>query len=96
MSKRTRKKPGEAGVNPRWTIAEILGRWPQATSVFTRLRMACVGCPMAAFETPAEAAKAYGLAPEAVLGALARAIRGGTVRCRVRHRGTTGEAKAHS
>lgn len=53
-----------------WTIAEVLARCPEAASVFTRLRMACVGCPVAPFETPVEAARAYGLDPEALLEAL--------------------------
>ncbi len=57
-----------------WTIAEVLVQCPQAALVFTRFRMACVGCPMAAFETLAEAAQAYGLAPEAVLQEIRGAV----------------------
>jgi len=57
-----------------WTIAEILARSPQVAAVFTQLRMACVGCPMAAFETPSEAAEAYGIAPEAMLAYLRSAL----------------------
>lgn len=59
---------------PTWTIAEVLVQYPQAASVFTRFRMACVGCPMAPFETLTEAAQAYGLASEAVLQELRGAV----------------------
>jgi hybrid cluster-associated redox disulfide protein len=57
-----------------WTVAEVVARCPGAAQAFTRLRMACVGCAMAPFETVAEAAAAYRLEPEAILGQL-RAVR---------------------
>lgn len=75
MSDRERTNTVKTALDPRWTIAEVFAQWPQAAVVFTRLRMACVGCPMAAFETPAEAARAYGLDPSAVLTALGRAVK---------------------
>ena len=52
---------------PEWTVEEAIARCPQASAVFTRLRMACVGCVMAPFETLAEAAAAYHLEPQALL-----------------------------
>jgi hybrid cluster-associated redox disulfide protein len=43
------------------TVAEVMARWPQTIPVFFRYRMACVGCPIAPFETMAEVAAIYGL-----------------------------------
>lgn len=43
------------------TVAEVMDRWPQTIPVFSRYRMACVGCAVAAFETLAEVAAIYGL-----------------------------------
>jgi len=46
---------------PDLTVAEVLDRWPQTIPLFFRYRMACVGCPVARFETLAEVAAIYGL-----------------------------------
>lgn len=43
------------------TVAEVMDRWPQTVPYFFRYRMACVGCPIAHFETLAEVAAIYGL-----------------------------------
>jgi hybrid cluster-associated redox disulfide protein len=43
------------------TLAKVMDRWPQTVPCFFRYRMACVGCPIARFETLAEAATIYGL-----------------------------------
>jgi hybrid cluster-associated redox disulfide protein len=43
------------------TVAEVMARWPQTVPYFFRCRMACVGCPIAPFETLAEATAVYGL-----------------------------------
>ena len=50
-----------------WRVSEVIERCPQSVSVFMRLGMACVGCPMASFETLDEAADAYGLNPTRLL-----------------------------
>jgi hybrid cluster-associated redox disulfide protein len=42
-------------------VADVLARWPQTISVFIRHRMACVGCPIAPFETLAEVTAIYDL-----------------------------------
>jgi hybrid cluster-associated redox disulfide protein len=42
-------------------VAEVLERWPETIPVFFRYRMACVGCPIAPFETLAEVAAIYRL-----------------------------------
>jgi hybrid cluster-associated redox disulfide protein len=41
------------------TMAELLEAFPCARAVLSGRGMACVGCPMARFETLAEAARAY-------------------------------------
>jgi hybrid cluster-associated redox disulfide protein len=51
-------------------VAALMQRWPQTAALFTRRRMACPGCVMAPFMSVAEAAEAYGLEPEALIGDL--------------------------
>lgn len=63
------------------TVAEVLARWPQTAPVFLRHRMACVGCPMAPFETLTDVAAIYGLHLSHFLAELQRIIQspeGGT------------------
>jgi hybrid cluster-associated redox disulfide protein len=43
------------------TVTEVLERWPQTISVFHRYRTACVGCPIAPFDTLADVARIYNL-----------------------------------
>ncbi|GIV76936.1 DUF1858 domain-containing protein [Litorilinea aerophila] len=43
------------------TVDEVLQRWPQTIPIFLGRSMACVGCPLAAFETLADVAQAYNL-----------------------------------
>ncbi len=50
-----------------WRVAEVISRCPDAGAVFMQLRMACVGCAMAPFETLAEAVAAYHLEPDQIL-----------------------------
>lgn len=42
-------------------VADVLTDWPQTIPVFTGHQMACVGCPIAPFETLSEVAAIYGL-----------------------------------
>lgn len=49
------------------SVAELLECYPQAARLFLRHRMACVGCDIAAFHTPAEAAVIYGMDAEQFL-----------------------------
>ncbi len=60
----------EAGL----TVAEVLARWPQTILIFIRHRMACVGCPIAPFETLAEVAEIYGLDLDRFLSELEQSI----------------------
>jgi len=53
-----------------WTVAQVMDRCPQAATVFTRFHMACVGCPMAPFETLREAVAAYWIDYQGFLRAL--------------------------
>ncbi len=56
------------------TLAELFERWPMTASVFVENRMACVGCPMAKFNTLADAIRIYSLSQEGFFQELARAI----------------------
>ena len=58
------------------TISEVLERWPQAMAVFLQRRMACPGCAMAPFMTPAEAAECYGVPVADLLDEIRRAAAG--------------------
>lgn len=42
------------------TINDLLKQHPQATNVFIKRTMLCVGCPAAGFHTLKDAAKLYG------------------------------------
>lgn len=44
------------------TINDLLKSYPQATGVFIRRKMLCIGCPAAEFHTLEDAAKLYGYA----------------------------------
>ncbi len=63
-----------AALAPNLTVAELLNRWAQAASVFVNFRMACVGCPLASFETLDSAAKVYGLPLMSLMGKLEKTI----------------------
>ncbi len=56
------------------TVAELLKRWNQAAAVFVRFRMACVGCPMSAFETIETAATNYHIPPESLSAEIAACL----------------------
>ena len=56
------------------TVDEVLDRWPETIPTFLRYRMACVGCPMAPFETLVEVAAIYGLDVSCFLNELERII----------------------
>ena len=43
------------------SIAEIMHLWPATIGVFIELRLHCVGCPVAAFQTLADAAREHGV-----------------------------------
>jgi hybrid cluster-associated redox disulfide protein len=42
------------------TVTSVLSRWPQTIPIFLRHRMACVGCPIAPFETLTDVAAIFG------------------------------------
>lgn len=58
------------------TVADVLTSWPQTIPVFTGHQMACVGCPIAPFETLAEVAAVYHLNLRDFLSELNNAIEG--------------------
>jgi hybrid cluster-associated redox disulfide protein len=52
-------------------VEEVMRRAPATIRVFLRLRLQlCVGCPVGAFHSVADAARHHGLAPEALLADL--------------------------
>lgn len=59
---------------PDLTIDQLLNRWSQVIPVLIRLRMSCVGCPMAPFETLDTVAKIYGLPLDHLMNELETAI----------------------
>ena len=52
------------------TVSEILDRWPEAVRVFQELKTACVGCPMAPFDTMEDVARIYDLSLPKLMAAL--------------------------
>ena len=55
------------------TVSEVLDQWPQTVSVFQRMRLACVGCTMASFDTLEDVAHFYHLDLSQFLAALQEA-----------------------
>ncbi len=55
------------------TVDDVMRRWPQTLPVFVRLKLNCVGCDMAPFETLAEVADTYGLALDELMSQLEQA-----------------------
>ena len=56
------------------TVAKLLATSREVIPVFIRHRMACVGCPLAAFEQLESAALHYGLEPDAFIAEVCGAI----------------------
>ena len=56
------------------TTAEVMNRWPMTIPIFIRHCMACVGCPIAPFETLAEVASIYNLNLDSFMQELLQAI----------------------
>ena len=76
-----RKPPIVAvGLDLHTTMADVIAAYPGAGPVLARRGMACVGCPMARFETVGEAASAYGFDPVELLDELRRRTRAGVRR----------------
>lgn len=61
-------------VDPRMTVAELLGAYPEAAKVFAGFGMGCVGCDMAAFDTLAMVAATYRVSWETFAAQLAAAV----------------------
>jgi hybrid cluster-associated redox disulfide protein len=66
---------GHAQLTADLTVAEIMGLWPDTIPIFLRYRMACVGCPIASFETLVEVAAIYSLDLECLMNELRQTIR---------------------
>jgi hybrid cluster-associated redox disulfide protein len=48
-------------LSARWTVKDVLDRYPQTLPAFMQLRLLCVGCPTEAFHTLADVAREYDL-----------------------------------
>jgi len=56
------------------TVAETLKQGRQVSSVFIKLKTACVGCYLTGFCTLEDVAKTYGLSLDDLLGELQQAV----------------------
>ena len=63
-------------INVDLIIADVFTNWPETVEVFIKHRMACVGCPMAAFMTLGDAIRIYKLTPESFIEELQASILG--------------------
>lgn len=61
-------------LEPHLTVDDVMRRWPQTLPVFVRLKLNCVGCDMAPFETLADVASTYGLPLDELISLLAQAV----------------------
>lgn len=61
-------------INLQMSVSDLLNDYPQVIPVFLNHRMACVGCSMSSFETLHDAARIYGIEPQAFLGELQQAV----------------------
>lgn len=55
-------------------LTDLFQRWPQVAEIFQRHQMVCVGCPVGAFCTVADAIAAYNLSPESFLAELKQVV----------------------
>ncbi len=61
-------------IQPDLSIENLLKNWPETIPVFTRHRMACIGCCMSCYETIASAAEIYSLPLPGFLDELNKAV----------------------
>lgn len=56
------------------SVEQLMRRWPETIAVFRHRRMACIGCPVGAFTTVAEAARLYQVSVSALTDELCGVI----------------------
>lgn len=61
-------------LDPDLCVDDVMRFWPATVAVFIRHRMLCVGCPIGAFHTIADACREHSIDEEAFLGDLEIAI----------------------
>lgn len=61
-------------VIPDLLVSDVIDQWPQTIPVFIKYRLGCVGCFMAPFDTLADVAKNYDLAPDRFMDELHRTV----------------------
>jgi hybrid cluster-associated redox disulfide protein len=58
-------------ITSQMTVEDVLGRWSETAVVFTQdFKTACVGCPIAPFDTLADIARIYDLDLDYILSRL--------------------------
>ncbi|GIL02062.1 MAG: hypothetical protein BroJett030_19610 [Alphaproteobacteria bacterium] len=65
-----------AGIDAAMPLDEVMRRWPATIAVVMRHRMLCVGCPIGAFHTLADACREHGVGEAALLREIEAAIAG--------------------
>jgi hybrid cluster-associated redox disulfide protein len=55
-------------------VDQVMNRWPGTIRVFLDFRMGCVGCPIAAFHSVADASREHKVDPAGFLAALGNAV----------------------
>lgn len=63
--------------DPEMSMDEIMREWPTTIGVILAHGMLCVGCPIAAFQTVADAAREHGIAEAELMRDLQAAIKQG-------------------
>lgn len=64
-------------IDPDMSLDEIMRSWPVTIQVMLKHRFLCVGCPIAAFHTVADACREHFVDEEVVAADLGRALRSG-------------------
>lgn len=57
-------------IDSKTNLDTIMRRWPGTIRVLLRHRMDCVGCPIAPYHTPQDAAREYGVPLDELLAEL--------------------------
>jgi len=63
-SRSSNQKKSEQIVSRDWTVAEIVGQYPQVTEVLSEYGLHCFGCAASAFESIAEGCLGHGFSEE--------------------------------
>ena len=65
------------GISDTLSLETIMRRWPSTIRVLLRHRMGCVGCAVATYHTPVDAAREYGVELASLMAELRHAAQHG-------------------